>query len=94
MTEGFEAPWTLQELADVCKVSTAYLRKCITHGALAVHRVGRLVRVAAPEARRFACSLGAVPVDSAHQAHGAHAAHGVEPTMAPRMAAPYRRGRG
>ena len=61
---GLEAPWKLVELADVCNVSRSYLWKAIAAGTLAVHRRGRVVRVAAPEARRFARSLGAVPVES------------------------------
>lgn len=68
-------PWTVEELATACNVSQALVRKCIKAGTLSVHRLGRLVRIAEPEALRFAGQLGAVLDSSAHQAHGAHGAH-------------------
>jgi hypothetical protein len=70
-----EPPWTLGDLAAACNVSTSYVRKCIGAGSLEVHRQGRMVRIAAPEARRFAAELGAVPLEPAHQAHNEHDAH-------------------
>ena len=76
---ALEAPWTIAQLAGACTVSEAFIRKCIKAGSLAVHRVGRVVRIAGPEARRFAAELGAVPSSPAHQAHQAHGAHSAYP---------------
>ncbi len=67
------APWTVTELASACNVSASYVRKCIKVGALEANRLGRVLRIAAPEARRFAADLGAEPVPLAHHAHHAHA---------------------
>ena len=53
-------PWTIAELADACRVSESYVRKCIKAGALSVHRAGRALRIAAPDALSFAADLGAV----------------------------------
>jgi len=61
-----EPPWTVEELAATCNASPSFLRKCIKAGTLRVHRLGRVVRIAAPEARRFAADLGAVPIQPAH----------------------------
>jgi hypothetical protein len=58
------------------------VRKCIKAGVLDAHRYGRVVRIAAPEARRFAADLGAVPVPTAHGTHEAHEAHPMTLTLA------------
>ncbi len=79
MTAEWESPWTVEELATVCQVSPSLIRKAIKVGSLQVHRFGRVVRIAAPEARRFAAELGASLVSSAHQAHDAHETHQAHP---------------
>jgi excisionase family DNA binding protein len=68
-------PWTVAELAATCSVSVSYVRKCIKVGSLEAHRLGRVVRISAPEARRFAADLGVMPLPLAHQTHDAHGAH-------------------
>ena len=88
MTEqaAFEAPWRVEDLARACAVSPSFVRKCIAAGTLHVHRLGRVVRIAAPEARRFAADLGAVPLSPAHQAHEAHGEHPIALRLARRKA--------
>ncbi len=88
-----EPPFTLAELGRACNVSVAFLRKCIVSGALATFRKGRLIRIAAPEARRFARSCGATPLDPAHDEHLAHAAHRLKLAMAKQASGPYGRDR-
>ena len=87
-----EPPWTLAELASACTVSRPYLWKLVRSGSLAVHRKGRVVRVAAPEARRLARSLGAVSAEiERHTSHESHTESPVKLSVASRAIAPYGR---
>ncbi len=55
------APVSVAELAEVCRVSPAYVRKLVDAGALEARRVGRRIRIPASAARKCALELGAEP---------------------------------
>jgi excisionase family DNA binding protein len=77
-------PFTVAELASVCRVSPGLVRKMIATGSLRVRRTGRALRIPASEARRWALEAGAEPPavgNLAHQAHHAHGEHTVKATV-------------
>jgi excisionase family DNA binding protein len=77
-------PFTVAELAAVCRVSAGLVRKAIAAGSLRAGRAGRALRIPASAARRWALEVGAEPPsvgNLAHQAHHAHQAHAVKPTV-------------
>jgi len=51
--DGSKLFYTLKELAELAKVSTAYLRMLIASGKLQAQKVGDLWLVAAAEVKRF-----------------------------------------
>ena len=59
LVRGLEPPWTIAELAAAAGVSEALVRKQIKAGELQVRRIGRAVRIADAEARRWARAAGA-----------------------------------
>ena len=68
-------PFTVEELATVCRVSPGLVRKAIQAGALRACRAGRALRIPRSEARRWAVELGAEEPEGGNLAHVAHQAH-------------------
>ena len=68
-------PFTVSELATVCRVSPGLVRKAIKAGVLHSCRAGRSLRIPRSEARRWAVELGAEDPECGNPAHVAHVAH-------------------
>lgn len=80
-------PFTTAELAAACRVSQRYVQKAIDAGSLRACRVGRLLRIPASAARRFALELGVeAPAHLANEAHDANRANPNRQTLDPRPA--------
>jgi len=54
-------PFSTAELAEACRCSQRFVQKAIDAGALEARRLGRLWRIPAEAARRFAMAVGAGP---------------------------------
>jgi excisionase family DNA binding protein len=78
-------PFTIDELAEVCRVSEALVRKAIKCKTLEARKLGRVVRIPASAARRFALDLGVEP--SAPGARSARGAPGAPADANPRRMA-------
>jgi excisionase family DNA binding protein len=71
-------PVTVAELAAACRCSTRFIQKAIGTGTLEAVALGRVLRIRASDARRFALEVGVeppAPENVAHHAHDANSAN-------------------
>lgn len=65
-------PFTVAELAAACRCSPRFIQKAIGAGTLEAVALGRVLRIRASDARRFALEVGVEPPTHENVAHHAH----------------------
>lgn len=85
-----ERPFSTAEVATACHCSQRFVQKAIDAGALDACRLGRVWRVPASAARRFALEAGAEPPSDANVAHHANDANLVRQVVAESTMTPAR----